>query len=140
MTFRNDHLTDSVDRFRREQAHVVTNSPPFEFGFFVPQADSHNGSQLDVIFTQIVQLIVRQVAAQPNARKYQHVPVIQTVASTVRARIGVHILTDQIKNVLRQIRLAIHLLQGSQDRNNAVATVEIQLHLINGHAVQPHLF
>ena len=103
MTCRDDQLTDPVDRFRRQQAHVVSDSPPLKFGFCVPQTDAHGGSQLDVVFTQIVQLIVRQVAPQSNARKYQQVPVIHTFASTVRAGIAVHILTDQIKHFLLSV-------------------------------------
>jgi hypothetical protein len=107
-------------------------APPLEFGFGVPQTDAHGGSQLDVVFTQIVPLIVRQVAPQSNAREYQQVPVIHAFASTVCAGIAVHILTDQIKHFLCQCPVGIHVLQRSQDRNDAVTTVEIQLHLMMG--------
>ena len=90
MTCRDDQLTDPVDRFRRQQTHVVSNLPPLEFGFGIPHTEAHHRSQLDVIFTQIVQLVVRQVASQSNAREYQQVPVVHAFASTVRAGIAVH--------------------------------------------------
>jgi hypothetical protein len=48
--FRNDRLTDFVDRLRLQLTNVVANRAPLELGVCVPRTDVHNGSQLDVIF------------------------------------------------------------------------------------------
>jgi len=105
----------------------------------VPETDAHDGSQLDVIFTQIEHLIVRQVAPQSNTREYQQ--------RTSNPCLRVHspcgnyrsLLTDPIMHCLCQSRVRIHMLQRSQHWNNAVTTFEIQLHLIDGHTVQSPL-
>jgi hypothetical protein len=72
--FRNDRLTDLVDRLRLQLTNVVTNRAPLEFGVCVPRTDVHNGSQLDVIFRQVLQLIVRVIASVAPRRLSQENP------------------------------------------------------------------
>ena len=46
--------------------------------------------------------------------------------AAIVSRVPVDILRDKSKNLITQLRLAIEVLQASQDRNNFVATLQVE--------------
>ena len=92
-----------------------------------------------MLLGKVLKFVIVQMASQANRGQHQDLPVVQTLASTIVARGIIDILGDQIENLIMQLRLAIDVLQGPQDGNDLVATMEIELDLQNGLAVQPLL-
>jgi hypothetical protein len=137
--FRNDRLTDFVDRLRLQLTNVVTNRAPLEFGVFVPRTDVHNGSQLDVIFRPVLQLIVRVISSKSCTGQHKNVPVIHPFTTTIDDRGPIDVSANQLHDSVGNVGLRIHVLQSSQNRYDAVATAEVQFDLIDGNTVQSQL-
>ena len=139
LSFRNDQSADLVDRFRLQTTDVVANRLPCEFGVLVPRSDPHNGSQLGVIFGQILNLIVRVVAPETNTGEYQNVPIVHAFAAQLRRRITIDVSANERHDCFSDVGLRIHMLQGSQYRYDGVAASEIQFDLIDRWTVQAKL-
>ena len=93
MAFRHDDLTDHVDRGRLQQTDIVANRAPCEIRLAIPRTDAHDGAQTIRILGQIMDVIVRNVAAEPHAGEHHDdVPVIHARSTAVFANVGIHIL------------------------------------------------
>ena len=139
VSFSDDDLTDDVDGLWLQQTDVLANSSPPEFGVFVPRTDARDGSQFVVVFGQLLQMVVRVITAQTNTGQHRNLPVIHSFATAVRTCVAVDVLFNEAHDSVGDLRLRVHILQSSQHAHDAVATVEIQLDLIDGKAVQTQL-
>ena len=139
MSFGNEQAADLIDRLRAQPTHVFTNCSPLEFGVLVPRSQPHDGSQLDVILRQILHLIIRVVAPESNAREPQNVPVVHTFPASLRRRLAVDVSADKLHDLFSGVRVGIHMLKRPQHRYDRVATIKIQLDLIDRWTVQAKL-
>ena len=93
-----DHpLIELLQCFRPEQTQVIANPPPIKIRFLLPIAQAHHEPQGAMLFRQVLQLVVIEVAAQPHRRQHDDRPVIQAAASILAAGGAIHVLTDQIE-------------------------------------------
>ena len=86
MPFRHDQVTELLDRPRFQLAEVVTNTPPREAAFVAPIPDSHDVPQRPMLFGQVLQFVVIEIATQPYGRQDQNLPVIHPFSSHIVAR------------------------------------------------------
>ncbi len=93
-----------------------------------------------MILSQIEQLIERVVAPESGCHEHTNVPVVHPFPPGIGARGRVDVVANQLQDVVGQFSLAIHMLQRSENRNDAVAAVDIQLHFFEGQTVEPQLF
>ena len=107
MSCRNKQSTDLIDRLRPQPTHVVTNRAPLKFRVLVPGSKSHDGSQLDVILRQIMNLIVCVITPEPNARQHQNVPVVHAFAASLRRRLAVDVTADQFHDLFSHVGFGI---------------------------------
>jgi uncharacterized protein YlxP (DUF503 family) len=126
MSFRNEQSTDFLDRLRTQPTHIVTNRSPLEFGVLVPRSQSHDGSQLDVILGQIMNLIVRVVAPEPNSGQYQNVSVVHAFAATLRRCFSIDVAADQLHDLFSDVGFGVHMLKRSQHRYDRVSAFKIE--------------
>ena len=84
-------------------------------------------------------MIVRKVAPESNACEHHNVPVVHARSTAVAACVGVDIIFNEIHHRGHGVGLRVHLLQRSQNRNDAVSTFQIQRNSINRQAVQSQL-
>ncbi len=120
-----DQMTDLLDSFGPEKAHVIANASPTEAGLFFPITDPHDVPQSAMLFCEIVQLVVVQIAARPHSSQDQNLPIVHPFPSTVISRIGIDILSNQLENGITQLGLAVDVLQGRQDGNDLVSTFQV---------------
>jgi len=83
MSFRNKQLNDLMDRLRTQTTKIVTNRLPVECGVFIPRPNPHDGSQLDVVLCQILQVVVCVIAPKTYSRQHHDVPAVQTFTTAV---------------------------------------------------------
>jgi hypothetical protein len=138
VTFTDDGTADLFDGLRSKQTEVIANGLVVKLGFVVI-AQSHDGSQAAMILGKIQQLIVRVVAPEPSRHEHTNVPVVHPFSPGVGASVPVDVIADQPKHVVGEFSIAIHMLQCSENRDDAVAAVEIQLNILDGNTVEPQL-
>jgi len=137
MTFTDNQVADHFNRFWLEQADVVTNPPPIEIGFsLLPITNIHDMPERPMLLGKVLQFVVVQIAPQANGGEHQDLPVVEPLSPAVAARVVIDILGDKVENFVTQLRLAIDVLQRSQDRNYLITTVEIECDLENGSAIE----
>jgi hypothetical protein len=92
-----------------------------------------------MLFREILEFVVVQIAAQPDGGQHRNVPVIKALSPTITARVLIDILRNKTENLVAHLRLAIDVLQAVQDGNDFVATLQIELDFRNGLTIQPPL-
>ena len=93
-----------------------------------------------MLLRQVLQFVVIEVATQADRREHHDRPVSQAGTTVVGTAAGIHILADYLENLPPQRHLPVHMLQGSQNRDDLIPTIEVQRHGIDGRAIQSRLF
>src|SRR6516225_5365434 len=78
-----NQVVDLLERCGPQQAQVVPNPPPIKVCLVVPIADTHHQAQGAVLLCQILQLVVIEVATEPDCREYCDGPVTQPLPAAV---------------------------------------------------------
>ena len=133
-----DELINLLNGGRSQQTDVVANPLPREVRL-VELADFHDRPQRAMVLSEIMQLVVIQIAPQPHRRQHQDAPITQPVTPTIRTRLGRNIAFDQFQNRITELGSRVGLLQASQNRDQLIPTIEIQHHLRHTAAIQPPL-
>ena len=124
----------------RGVARAVVDAPPIEIGSFLfPITKAHDMPECPMLLGKVLKFVIVQIASQANRGQHQDLPVVQTLASTIVARGMIDILGDKMKNLITQLRLAINVLQGSQEGNEFVATLQIEFNFGYGLTIEPRL-
>lgn len=138
MTGFHNQMADLSNGFRFQKTEVVADGSPWKFGF-IAVAQSHDGPQVAMVFGQVLQLIVREIAAKSGRGQHTDVPVIHALATGVGATAAVNVGSDECQNLIDQIAVGIQILECAKNGNDAVARFEIERDLFDGKAVQPQL-
>ncbi len=139
MAFGDDQLVDLLDGFRADQRDVVADASPVESGLLVPVADAHDPPQSPMLFGQILELVVIEVAAEADGGQHEDLPVVHSLAAPLAAGVAVDIPGDHPENTIAQLGLAVDVLQGLKNGDDFVAAVEVQLHVEDRSAIEPRL-
>ena len=89
-------MRDRVSGFK--QAQVVPDPAPRKGEFVAPLADPHDVPQRAVVFSEVLQPIIVEIAAEPHGGQDQDVPVVETLASSLRVGLWIHVLGDQLED------------------------------------------
>ena len=82
-----------------------------------------------MLFGQVLQFVVIQIASQADGGKDHDLPVAQSLASSRTGRVSIDVLSDAVQKFFSQLRAAINVLQGFQDGNDFVAALKIESHV-----------
>jgi hypothetical protein len=85
----------------------------------------HDLQKRTMILGKILQLVVSEVAAQPDRGEYQDLPKAHAVSSYVRGCVAQDILADQFQGLVPEIGSRIQMLQTTQDGNHRSAAFTI---------------
>ncbi|QDT93013.1 hypothetical protein Pan161_46850 [Gimesia algae] len=119
-----DGLVDACDGFRSQESNVVADGSPFE-GPVIAVADSHDGAQLAVIFSKVLQLIVGEVATQSHGCQHTDMPVFHPRSTCVGATVTVNVGGDPLQNVIDKPAVRIQELQSAKNGNDAIPRFQI---------------
>ena len=125
MSASHDEVVEFLDRGGSQQRNVVLDLPPIENGLLVPIADAQDLTQLAMIFGQVLQLVVVEVAAQPHRGQDDDFPIVQPFAAERPAGGAVDILADEIEQGLARWFVLVEVLQGLEDGNELVAALQV---------------
>src|SRR5262249_52146963 len=89
-----------------------------------------------MIFGQVLQLVVTQVATEPHGGQDSNLPVVHAASAAFAAGALVDILPHQSQQLSPQGSIAVEVLQPSQDGDDLIPTVEVEGHLADGQAIQ----
>ena len=92
-----------------------------------------------MLLCEVLEFVIVEVATEPNGGQHGDVPVVESFATRVATRVRVDILGDKIQNLISKLRLAVDVLQASQDRDDFISAIQIELHFGNRLTVQPRL-
>ncbi len=132
-----DQIIDLLQGLGPEFNQVVLDAPPIKIDFLsLPIANAHDLPQAPMVFRQVLQLVIIQVAAQPHARQHRDLPIVHAASPTVVVGALVHILAHQTQEFPPQLSIAIQVLQRPQDRDDLISTIQIQSYIADGQAIQ----
>jgi hypothetical protein len=101
-----------------------------------PIADTHDVPQGSMLLGHILELVVVEIASQPDSCQYEYLPIVEPFASAIVSRVVIDIERDQVQDLLSECGRAVDVLQASQDGNDFVSAVEIELNLIDRVAIE----
>ena len=139
MPFGHDEMTDPFDRFGTQQTDVVANASPAEARCVVPVSHSHDVPQRAVLFGEVLEAVVIEIATEPHRRKHENLPVIEPRAATVVARLFVDISGDERQDVIAQCGLRIDVLQRREHWDDFIPAVKVQFDMPDRRTVQSPL-
>ena len=81
-----------------------------------------------MLLGEFLEFVIIQIARQTYDAQHRDVTIVQFLSPTIVSRVPVDILLDKSKNLITQQRLVTKtkLLQASQDRNDFVATLQVE--------------
>ncbi len=114
-----DQVVDLLQRFGPQLDQVVLDPPPIKIHFLVlPIANAHDLPQAAMVFRQVLQLVVIQVAAEPRCRQHRDFPIVHAASAMLAARAAVDILAHQSQQLPPEVSVLIKMLQRSQNRDD----------------------
>ena len=93
----------------------------------LPIADLHDLPHGPMLLGEVLKFVVVKIPSKPHRCEHDDVPIVESFSPAIASRLLVDILGDKSENSIAKLRLAVDVLQASQDWNDLVATVEIQL-------------
>ena len=139
MTGRNDQLVDPVQRLGLQPIEVVANAPPVKADVTVPVADAHDLPQRPMLLGQVLQFVKVEIAPETHGRQHDDLPVVHSFATALATAVPIDVLADPFQNLLTQRRFTVNVLQGAQDRDDLVATLQVEFHIRDGSRTQAGL-
>ena len=136
MSLDDDRVVDVFERFRTEEAEVVANPPPVEGLFLLPVADPHDVPQRAMLFGQVLQFVVVEVASQPHGGQHDDRPVVHAGPPLFAAGVPVDIRRDLPENVITGLRLTVEMLECAENRDDLITAVGIEWYVVDHCAVQ----
>ncbi len=118
-----DGKVDLLDRLGVNQAEGFANRLVIK-GCLIAIPQSHDGSQLAMIFRQIRQLVISQMATQSNGHQNTDVPVLHSLATGVGSSSFADIVAVSLKNLVGQLSVTINMLQRFENRNDVVRQLD----------------
>jgi len=132
-------MADGFDRARLEQADVVANASPVEVNLLLPIADPHDVPHRPMLFGEVLQLVVVEIASKPHGRQHDDVPIVESLASAIVSRTLIDICGNKAENLITKLALAVDVSQAGQHRHDFVATLQIELDLADRRTIEPSL-
>ena len=132
-------FADCLDGAGLEQAEVVANASPIEVNMLLPIADLHDLPHGPMLLGEVLKFVVVKIASKPHGCEHDDVPIVESFSPAIASRMFVDISGDKLENLIARLRLAINVLQTSQDGNHLVTTRQFKFDLRNGLAIEPSL-
>ena len=105
----------------------------------VPIADSHDLSQGAVLFGEVLEFVVVEVAPQPDGGQDEDLPVVHSGAAALSAGGAVDVPGDRPQHVVAQVGAAVDVLQRAEDGDDFVAAIEIEANVEDRLTIKPLL-
>jgi hypothetical protein len=79
-----------------------------------------------VFLSEVLKSIVVEIAAQAYGSEDEEGPVVDAGPAVVGAGSGVDIVGDGIEELVAELRLGVDVLQGAEDGDDLIATVDVE--------------
>src|SRR5262245_54610144 len=92
-----------------------------------------------MLFGEVLQFVIIQIATEPNRCQDQDVPVVHSFPTAVITCSLLDVMGDEVENLVSKFRRAVDVLQCRQNGYDFIATIEIQLNFGDRPAIEPWL-
>ena len=84
-----------------------------------------------MLFGQVLQPVVIEIAAQPHGGQHENLPVRQPLPAPVASRRTIDIRSNQREDPVSQFRLRIDVPKCGKNRNDFIPAVQIQINAVD---------
>jgi hypothetical protein len=134
-----DPVVEPLDRLGRQEGDVGLEASPVELLIVAPAPDAHDQSQGTMLFGQVLESVVVEVAPEPDGSQDEDGPVRHPRAAAVGAAAPIDVLGDGIEQGIPQFGLGVDVLQGFEDGDDLVAAGGIEPDVEDGGAIETQL-
>lgn len=107
MPLGDERMTNGRDPLGTRQRTIVLNASQFKRSLFLPITESHDLQQCSMLFGEVLQLVVIQIATKPYGGQHQYLPVVESLAAAIGPRFTVDVCGDQIPYLAAAVDAAV---------------------------------